>query len=303
MRLGRPQVGHVSALHDLTSRSAIHTDLDPLGPAVHGFAASGGGGIGGLGRLGTPLPAVFAASGHRGGGGSYAGDTALRAFLGHGAGIGGGGLSGQQQQPQQHQQQQQHRGSGTGPNGIPGRAASNGGGVQSIFGNEVPNRILAKAASAPVRHLTFVLSNRHHEHAKAMRTPSVHLARCIRSCLRVPCPLPQMAAKEAARLYDAAIQQQSLDAFLNPGWLSGGPNGLNSGAPSLGQPGSPMLSSAAASTYRSARCPFRGDDAVNTFSATVGNSERFRIRLGPRTRISTVNPLRQPMPIVNCQQQ
>ncbi len=60
----------------------------------------------------------------------------------------------------------------------------------------------------------------------------------------------QSAAKEAARLYDAAIQQQSLDAFLNPGWsgafgngagANGGHSGANGGLAPLSQlSGDPM---------------------------------------------------------------
>ena len=73
--------------------------------------------------------------------------------------------------------------------------------------------------------------------------------------------VPQSAAKEAARLYDAAISQQSLDAFLNPGWLpaagggaggNGSHVGVNGGPAPLGQSGSgPVHGSALATDYRS----------------------------------------------------
>ena len=57
----------------------------------------------------------------------------------------------------------------------------------------------------------------------------------------------QSAAKEAARLYDAAMQQQSLDAFLNPGW-----SGANGGLAPLSQlSGGPMPGASTQNSYRS----------------------------------------------------
>ncbi len=148
------------------------------------------------------------APGHQGGngigvGGSYSGDTALRAFLGQPGSLGGQAAPGQ------------HRGSlPDGVNGFAGHAASNGGSVHSIFGNEVSRAsafLCTQVKRFPARFLA-------HDHPNVTANRSRWIVSSIIA-------VRQSAAKEAARLYDAAIQQQSLDAFLNPGWSGAFSNG------------------------------------------------------------------------------
>ena len=180
-----------------------------------------------------------AASGHHGVnggvGGSYAGDTALRAFLGQPGSLGG-------------QAAPQHRGSVPGgANGFAGHAASNGGGggsAQSIFGNEV--------ARDPALHWVF-LARRSPVWRKCSWTNHVSQLTAAYEAETTPA-VPQSAAKEAARLYDAAMQQQSLDAFLNPGWHGGAANGgghsgVNGG---LSQASGGPMQGSTQNSYRSA---------------------------------------------------